>query len=65
MFVWNKIAVTRHVLLTMLFKMLFVYFQMFQEKKKCLPLLLKRKDVLGLLPTGFKSLIYQHFEIKC
>ena len=30
-----------------------------EKQKKCLNLLLKRKDVLGLLPTGFeKSLLY-------
>lgn len=33
-----------------------------EKQKKCIELLLKRKDVLGLLPTGFgKSLIYQLF----
>ena len=31
------------------------------EQKKCIAALLQKKDVLGLLPTGFsyKSLIYQ------
>ena len=34
-----------------------------KKKKKCL--LLKRKDVIGLLPTGSgKNLIYRHFEMK-
>lgn len=33
-----------------------------EKQKKCIDLLLKGKDVLGLLPTGFgKSLIYQLF----
>ena len=33
-----------------------------EKQKKYIELLLKRKDVLGLLPTGFgKSLIYQLF----
>ena len=33
-----------------------------EKQRKCIELLLKRKDVLGLLPTGFgKTLIYQLF----
>ena len=33
-----------------------------EKQRKCIDLLLKRKDVLGLPPTGFgKSLIYQLF----
>ena len=32
------------------------------EQKKCIAALLKKKDVLGLLPTGFgKSLIFQPY----
>ena len=70
MFVFNKMAVTQSLSFDdARFEMLFVYFQIFQiyrKKTKCLNLLLKRKDVLGLLPTGFgKSLIYQLVEIKC
>ena len=58
---WNKITVTLriHVLLTMLFVKPSGYFQMFQKQKKCLNLLLNRKDFLGWLPTrSGKSLIY-------
>ena len=38
-----------------------------EKQKNCLNyLLLKREDVLGLLPTKFgKSLIYQLFEREC
>ena len=71
MFVFNKMAVTQ----SLSFDdarfgdalCLFPNISDIKEKqKKCLNLLLKRKDVLGLLPTGFgKSLIYQLFEIKC
>ena len=59
----TKLPSQIHVLLMMLFEKPFIYFQIFQKKKKdkqksFFNLLLKRKDVLGLLPTRLgKSLI--------
>ena len=50
----------------MLFEKLSVYFKNKGKEKKCLNLLVKRKNVLGLPPTGFgKSLIYYLLEINC
>ena len=53
MFVWKyKLLSCSHVLLTILLEKLFVYFRnvpnIKEKQKKCLYLLLKRKDVLGL-----------------
>ena len=64
LFVWNKITVTHSCSFDDAFRDTFHLFPNFPEikkkkQKKCLNLLLKRKDILGLLPSRLgKSLIY-------
>ena len=63
MFVWNKDTVTHSYSFDDAVRKAFRLFanvpEIKEKQKKCLNLLLKRKDVLGLLPTRLgKSLIY-------
>ena len=62
MFVWNKITVTHSCSFDDAVRGAFRLFpnvpEIKEKQKKCLNLLFKRKDVLGLLPTRLgKSLI--------
>ena len=63
MFVWNKNTVTHSCSFDDAVRKAFRLFanvpEIKEKQKKCLNLLLNRKDVLGLLPTRLgKSLIY-------
>ena len=65
MFVCNKIAVTKSYSFEDAVYKALRLFPKCSRKKKEMFKLLKRKDVIGLHPTGFgKNLINQHFEIK-
>ena len=64
MFVWNKITVTHSCSFDNAVRKIFPLFpnvpEIKEKQKKCLNLLLKRKDVLGLLPTRLeKSLTHK------
>ena len=63
LFVWNKIAAMHSCSFDDAVREAFRLFpnvpEIKEKQKKCLNLLLKRKDVLGLLPSRLgKSLIY-------
>ena len=69
MFVWNKITVTHSCSFDDAVQNAFRLFpnvpEIKEKQKKCLNLLLKRKDVLGLLPTKLeKSLITNLFKLS-
>ena len=69
MFVWNKMAVMKSSFLTMPSEKALCLFpnvpQIKEKQKKCLNLLLNRKDVPGLLPTGFGKSLYLIEMKKC
>ena len=69
MFVWNKITVTHSCSFDDAVREAFRLFpnvpEIKEKQKKCLNLLLKRKDDLGLLPTKLeKSLIANLFKLS-
>ena len=69
MLVWNKITVTHSCSFDDAVREAFRLFpnvpEIKEKQKKCLNLLLKRKDVLGLLPTKLeKSLITNLFKLS-